>query len=258
MDRSGIFVKLVAAATLSVAGAIGLFSSPAKAADATRAAPGDTFPVRSMIGQTPAQETVPVYVPPRRGAPKDVAAAATRSPNLLPRLKLLAPDHAGLTVAAQPTLYIYAEGAGWLQVQVKRAADPGAGFTSPRIETKDPPAIRAIALAELGVTLDPGAEYRVTVMSYDRAGTVRATDSALIERIAPPVELSIMTDGRPAADQANAYASAGIWFDALDAISRAIGSAPGSTAPRRGRAALLEQIGMKEIAGFDRKGQPQG
>jgi hypothetical protein len=257
MDRSAIFIKLVAAATLSVAGAIGVFASAAEATEAPRAATTGVFPVRSKISQTPAPESVPVYVPPRRGAPKDVAAAATRGA-VAPRLKLLAPDHAGLTVAAQPTLYIYTQGTGSLQVQVKRATDPGAGFTSPRIEIKDPPAIRAIALAELGVTLDPGAEYRVTVMSYDRAGTVRATDSALIERIAPPVELSVMTAGRPASDQAKAFASAGIWFDALDAISRAIDGAPGSAAPRRGRAALLEQIGMKEIASFDRKGQPQG
>lgn len=257
MDRSAIFIKLVAAATLSVAGGIGLFAPAAGAAEPPRAAASDTFPVRSRLTQTPPQESVPVYVPPRRGAPKDVSAAATRGA-IAPRLKLLAPDHAGLTVAAQPTLYIYAQGAGWLQVQVKRATDPGAGFTSPRIEIKDPPAIRAIALAELSVTLDPGAEYRVTVMSYDRAGAVRATDSALIERIAPPVELSVMTTGRPASDQANAFASAGIWFDALDAISRAIAGAPGSAAARRGRAALLEQIGMKEIASFDRKGQPQG
>lgn len=257
MDRSGIFVKLVAAATLSVAGAIGLPAPAAWAAEAPRPVAGDMFPVRSVVGQAPAQESVPVYVPPRRGAPKDVAAAATRGA-LAPRLKLLAPDHAGLTVVAQPTLYIYTQGTGSLQVQVKRASDRGAGFTSPRIEIKDPPAIRAIALAELGVTLAPGAQYRVTVMSYDQAGTVRATDSALIERIAPPVELSIMTDGRPASDQATAFASAGIWFDALDAISRAIGGAPGSAAPRRSRAALLEQIGMKEIASFDRKDMPQG
>ncbi|MBL8704960.1 MAG: DUF928 domain-containing protein [Rhodospirillales bacterium] len=257
MDRSAIFIKLVAAATLSVAGALGLSASVASAAEAPPMAAGSSFPLRSKIGQAPAQEAVPVYVPPRRGAPKDVAAAATRGA-IAPRLKLLAPDHTGLTVAAQPTLYIYTQGTGWLQVQVKRAADAGAGFTSPRIEIKDPPAIRAIALAELGVTLDPGAEYRVTVMSYDRSGAVRATDHAVIERIAPPVELSVMTAGQPASAQANAFASAGIWFDALDAISRAINGAPGSAAPRRGRAALLEQIGMKEIANFDRKGLPQG
>jgi hypothetical protein len=124
MDRSGIFVKLVAAATLSVAGAIGLPAPAAWAAEAPHPVAGDMFPVRSVIGQAPAQESVPVYVPPRRGAPKDVAAAATRGA-LAPRLKLLAPDHAGLTVVAQPTLYIYTQGAGSLQVQVKRAYRPG-------------------------------------------------------------------------------------------------------------------------------------
>jgi len=257
MDRSAIFIKLVAAATLSVAGILGLSASTAWATEAARLATSHAFPVRSKIAQAPAQQSVPIYIPPRRGAPKEVSAAATRGA-IAPRLKLLAPDHAGLTVAAQPTLYIYAQGTGWLQVQVKRATDPGAGFISPRIEIENPPAIRAVPLAGLGVTLEPGAEYRVTVMSYDRAGTVRATDSALIERIVPPVELSIMTAGQPVSAQANAFASAGIWFDALDAISRAIDGAPGSAAPRRGRAALLEQIGMKEIAGFDRKDMPQG
>ncbi len=173
MDRSANFIRLVATATLSLAAAL-VVAADAGAAEAPPPSSADTFPVRSKIVQAPTPQSVPVYVPPRRGSPKDVSAAATRSPTLLPRLKLLAPDHAGLTVAAQPTLYIYAQGAGWLQVQVRRAADPGAGFTSPRIEVKDPPAIRAISLAGLGVTLEPGAEYRVTVMSYDRAGAVRA------------------------------------------------------------------------------------
>ncbi len=253
MDRSAIFIKLVAAATLSAAIA-GALPAVAQQIGQNGAPTAKSFPVRSTIDQAQAPQATPVYVPPRRGAPKDVAAAATRGPR--PQLKLLAPDHPGLTVAAQPTLYIYARGAGSIQVQIRRTAESGqAPFLSKRIEVRDQPEIRALSLAELGAALDVGKEYRVTIMSYDRAGNVRGSDSALIERIAAPVELTVMTQNQPPLAQANAFASAGVWFDALDAISRAIDA---DATSRRGRAALLDQIGQTDAAELDRKGAPQG
>lgn len=253
MDRSAIFIRLVAAATLSAA-ITGALPAVAQQIGQNGTLAAQPFPVRSEIGQAQPPQATPIYVPPRRGAPKDVAAAATRGTK--PRLKLLAPDHPGLTVAAQPTLYIYTQGAGSIQIQVRRTADSGqAPFLSKRIEVRDQPEIRALSLAELGVSLGVGTEYRLTVLSYDRAGNARGSDNALIERIAAPVELSVMTQNQPALAQANAFASAGVWFDALDAISRAIQT---DAASRQGRAALLDQIGQTDAANLDRKGAPQG
>jgi hypothetical protein len=75
----------------------------------------------------------------------------------------------------------------------------------------------------------------------------------VIERIAPSSELVGALDKAAPADKAVAYASAGVWYDALSAISDQIDAAPGDAALRRERADLLEQAGLKAAAEFERK-----
>jgi hypothetical protein len=247
MIRSAIAVAVLAIATLTGIG--GAQSAPQGS---------DSAPGTGQVAQTAAPAvrpagTPPIYIPPRRGAPTDVAPAATRSPPVMPKVKLLAPDHTGLTVAAQPTLYMYVAEKGRLQVLIARAGDvTGANVASARIELAEGPAIRPLALSELNATLEPGVEYRVTLMFFDRAGSVRATESAMIRRVAEPLELTVITSGAAPDAQARAYASAGIWFDAVAAIGRAVAAAPAAPGPRQDRAALLEQAGLPEIAQFDR------
>ena len=51
---------------------------------------------------------LPVYHPPQRGAPAGRVAGGSRSAeDDLPLLSALAPNHTGLSVHAQPTLYWY-------------------------------------------------------------------------------------------------------------------------------------------------------
>ena len=49
----------------------------------------------------------------------------------------------------------------------------------------------------------------------------------------------------------NIYAEAGLWYDALTAISDLIDTSPNAPALRQRRASLLEQVGLREIAEHD-------
>jgi Domain of Unknown Function (DUF928) len=55
-----------------------------------------------------------------------------------------------------------------------------------------------------------------------------------------------------AASRPALYAGAGIWYDAIDEISRLISAQPENRELRAQRAALLEQVGLTEAAAFDR------
>jgi Flp pilus assembly protein TadD len=48
------------------------------------------------------------------------------------------------------------------------------------------------------------------------------------------------------------YAESGIWYDAIDDLSRLISAEPDNRRLREQRAALLEQVGLREAAEFDR------
>jgi len=188
----------------------------------------------------------PEYNPPARGAPSGRVGGGTRGLRVLP-LAALAPDHTGLTISAQPALYYFLPSASGVRVAVRPAGDPSA---QPLLE-KDfaPPAragIQRLELKALGVTLAPGVEYRWTVSD------ARTSSTGAIRRVEPSGELARKLNGVPAGrSRYTLLAHEGVWYDALDEVSRAADS--GAALAGRHRAALLEQIGLKDIAQHERQ-----
>lgn len=188
----------------------------------------------------------PEYNPPARGAPSGRVGGGTRGLRVLP-LAALAPDHTGLTISAQPALYYFLPASSGVRVAVRPASDPNA---QPLLE-KDlaPPAktgIQRLELKALGVTLAPGVEYRWTVSD------ARTSSTGMIRRVDPSQDLARKLNGVPAGrSRYSLLAREGVWYDALDEVSRAADGA--SPLAGRHRAALLEQIGLKDIAQHERQ-----
>src|SRR3954464_13273604 len=67
----------------------------------------------------------PEYVPPPRGAPTGRIGGGTRGLQALP-LTALAPNHAGLTISAQPVLYYYTPAAARPRLVLRPASDTTA------------------------------------------------------------------------------------------------------------------------------------
>ena len=191
----------------------------------------------------------PEYNPPARGAPSGRVGGGTRGLRILP-LAALAPDHTGLTISAQPALYYFLPAISGVRVAVRLANEPNA---QPLLD-KDfaPPAktgIQRLELKALGVTLSPGVEYRWTVSDS------RTSSTGMIRRIEPSQELARKLNGVPSGrGRYTLLAREGVWYDALDEVSRAADSA--GPVPGRHRAALLEQIGLKDIAQHERQLYP--
>ena len=200
----------------------------------------------------PAQQAdAPEYNPPARGAPSGRVGGGTRGLRVLP-LAALAPDHTGLTISAQPALYYFVPVASGVRVVVRPEGEPNA---RPLVE-KDfaAPArigIQRLDLKALGVLLAPGVEYRWSVSD------ARTTSSAMIRRVELSGDLARKLNGVPAGrSRYTLLAREGVWYDALDEVSRAAEAAPSAALAGRHRAALLEQIGLRDIAQYERQQYP--
>jgi hypothetical protein len=109
--------------------------------------------------------------------------------------------------------------------------------------------LHRIRLSDHGVTLDPDVPYRwyvSVVLDNDR----RAKDvlaGGMIERVAPSPELRQRLAQASREQVPSIYASDGLWYDAVTAASDLLDAAPANPVLRRERAALLSQVGLRDI-----------
>jgi len=213
-------------------------------------------PPAQATGQSPAQADAGAtidYVPPDRGAPEARVSGGTRGPSAAAlRVDVLTPRQIGLTLRDQPVLYWYSSWPIATAVQITVVEDEtDKTVLKTYLPGPVPAGIHAFPLAatRLRLALNVDYQWSVTVELSPRERSRNVVASGMIRRVSvvgPPVS----SPGSPYA--AAAYARAGLWYDALDAISQAILEAPRSGALRLRRSRLLEQVGLSEAAEFDR------
>ena len=195
----------------------------------------------------------PVYKPPLRGAPGGRVGGGTRgAPGRdIFVLSVLAPDHTGLTTREQPSLFWFISSDTSLPVELT-ISDPNA--TEPLLETRiNPPVARGVhrfRLSDHNVRLAVGVAYQwaVTVIPDSSRRSRDILASGTIERVEPTGDMAPKLAAAGTADVASLYAEAGIWYDALEAVSDLVERSPGDATPRAYRAALLAQAGLPQVA----------
>jgi hypothetical protein len=197
---------------------------------------------------------MPEYIPPVRSAPGGRVGGSTRGPGTPPTLSALAPDHTGLTIQEQPSLYWYLSKPTSYPIEFTiiddRAIQP---LIERRLSGSLQPGMQRVRLAEYGLRLSVGVLYRWSVALVvdpdNRSRDVIA--GGAIERIAPPTELRAKLARAGKTRAPYLYAQAGLWYEALAAISDLIDAAPNDQVLRQERASLLEQVGLPQIAELD-------
>jgi hypothetical protein len=204
--------------------------------------PPPVIPIRTRI----------VYKPPLRGAPAVRIDGGSRGSGVsLICLTVLAPDHTGLTVQEQPSLFWYQSQPADVPFELTLLAD---NTVQPLLLVRLPDAraagIQRLNLAEHNVKLLPGVEYEwvvaLVVDPENRSKDVVA--SGWIKRVEPSPSLQSRLENATAEDLPSAYAEEGIWLDTLTAMSALIEARPKDKALQGGRAALLEQVGLTNAA----------
>jgi hypothetical protein len=191
----------------------------------------------------------PVYKPPLRGAPGGRVGGGTRgtTPRDMFVLSALAPDHSGLTTQEQPPLYWFISGPTSFPVELT-ITDPRA--PKPLVETRLPSpvaaGVHAVRLADLGIRLDPGVQYRwfVAVVPDQARRSRDILAGGTIERVDVPDTLRSRMGSTSREQLPSLYAEAGIWYDALATVTELIERAPTNRDHRRQRSALLSQVGL--------------
>jgi len=235
---------LVSLAVLAVA--FPAFSCAQDKKDAPQAPRGESQPKAAAT-----TAAVPVYKPPLRGAPGGRIGGGTRgSGREVFVLTVLAPDHSALTVSEQPSLFWYISSSTSLPIEVTLM---DVRTTQPVLETKlaapGAPGVHRIRLADYGVRLEPGVPYRwfVTVVPNSDRRSRDILAGGAIERIEPPQALTAKLAQARKEDTAALYAEAGVWYDALSAISDQIDKAPSDAGLRKERATMLAQVGLPAV-----------
>jgi len=215
------------------------------------AEPQSRPPTPAAGSQASSPSPAPVYTPPLRGAPGGRIGGGTRGvggEDL--RVSVLAPDDRALTVSEQPTLYWFVSRAPRLPVEIT-VVDTGA--VDPVLELQLPPpmegGIQALRLADHGVRLKVGVPYKwyVAVVTDPSRRSRDLLAGGTVERIETPADLVTKLSQAGREDLPSLYAAAGLWYDALGAISELVTSTPNEAGPRRQRAALLAQVGLPAV-----------
>lgn len=257
LGRRGAIVAWVACAVL-VAGGAGAGDGAEPRPDPAPAPRGEHpeyVPPRGAGGAPGTPVDLPVYVPPL-GAPGGRTSAAVRGTGRQATLHLLAPDHLGLTTHEQPTLYWYVAEPSETRLEVTiRDAVSVKPLLEVGVPSPAPPGVHALRLADHGVRLEPGTDYQwfVSIVPDPERRSRDFTTSGWIRREAEPDVLRErlgLVPGR----EVFVYAESGLWYDAIEAVSSRIDAAPADPGPRVQRAALLEQVGLSEVAAYDRAG----
>jgi hypothetical protein len=223
------------------------------------AALGLAIPFAGLCGESPSAESadLPRYAPPpdaREGVRVDVGLRGKDDTVL--SFSVLAPDHVGWTTKEQPSLFWYqsrpVQAKFELSVVQENQSKPVFAF---RLDESARPGIQRLRLSEHDVRLQTGVEYEwVVALVFDP--TNRSQDiiaSGLIKRVNPPPAFAAKLPGTTPAQLPFLYASAGIWYDAVEALADLIEAQPENRLLRRQRASLLEQVKLSSAAAYDIK-----
>lgn len=214
-----------------------------------------------MTTPTLIEPTMPVYKPrARRPTRGRVDGGFRGGQEGEPVVKVLAPaDHVGETVKKWPALFWFLSSPTPYPI-VFTLEDTNQ--YKPIVERTLPPPARAgiqmIRLADFEQVLEEQVQYRwhisVVVDPESRSKDIHAM--GVIERRPFTLDLFLNTSCKDPRDAICLYAEAGLWYDAIAVISDLISASPKDRVLRLQRATLLEQIGLLEVAEFDRRANP--
>jgi hypothetical protein len=206
---------------------------------------------------TPKTAPAVAYKPPARGAPQRRVGGASRGATATaPGVSVLAPDHLGYTLEEQPDLYWFISHPSPVRIELTlidgKSPSPAKEVVLKGAESAG---IHRFSLRDHGVRLAPDTDYEWSVAIVPDADN-RSADvlsGGALRRVTPDASLAAKLQGLAGTARAAALADAGIWYDALATLGRQLEAQPPDLAARSARADLLDQVGLKEAAAFERR-----
>jgi hypothetical protein len=215
------------------------------------------LPFVSFAADDSSKSTAITYKPPMLGTPGMRVAAGTRGIEGAQAVLLaLVPDHVGFTTKTQPTLcwYVSKPVKSKIEISVSAAKSVKPLLEKEMAEPSDG-GIFCVNVKEYGITLVKGTQYKWFISavgdSEHRSKDIVGGGAIVVKE--PSGELSKKLSDAKGTQAVSLYAQEGFWYDALWSITELIKKTPADAGLREIRASLLEQVGLKEAADFDRK-----
>ena len=161
-----------------------------------------------------------------------------------------------LTSHKQPVLFWYQSAPASVSFELALVQpDKSKPLLSIKLDKAEQAGIRSVSLAQQNITLEPGIEYRWNIALVPDSSN-RSKDkvaSGVIKLVPQPAELKEVGEKTSLVEVAAISAKAGLWYDALQAISQAIARNPNDASLHNLRASLLEKGDLPEAAKAERR-----
>lgn len=195
---------------------------------------------------------MPLYQPPRRGAPNIRVGGGTRGlSGEKPTIHVLAPDHVGLTISEQPSLSWYISKPSKMRLEIlvmdEEGIDPLLELTFDSNKLKE--GIQSINLAKHGVKLKPNVKYQWSVVLIAEEGH-RSNDivsSGMIERRTITKSLKAKLAKANSKEDVFIYAQEGYWYNAINELTGLLKKTPNDEMLKKQYSELLTQVGLADI-----------
>jgi hypothetical protein len=201
---------------------------------------------------------MPVYKPRKRTAARGRIDSGFRGGKEgEPVLKVLAPDdHIGETIHRSPALYWYlSEPTAYPIIFTLEDSRHWTPILEVTLKPPTRPGVQAIRLDDYEKTLEPEVQYRwhISLITDPESRSKDIHAMGIIERV-PYVQAVVegRTGCRDARDVFCLYVESGLWYDAIQVISDLIAASPQDRVLRLQRAALLDKVGLTDVAEYDR------
>jgi len=193
----------------------------------------------------------PVYNPPETGAPTRRMGAGTRSGNNGLRFFVIAPEHTGHVMNAQPVLYWFTSKP--IQQARFRLQQVSPMKSKPILDIHlraSKAGIQSVNLAAHQAQLKYDVIYEWSVslpIALGQRGN--ALTSATLKRVPPSPGLNqSLAKSQKGTALYPVYARSGFWYDAISNLSALIDARPEDTVLLTHRVVLLEQVSLPKIA----------
>jgi hypothetical protein len=212
-----------------------------------------------------ADETTLTYKPLVSGAPNTRVGGGSRGSrgsrgidDSAPILNVLAPNHTGYTIDSQPTIYWSISKLVDRPIKLTMAYTDFTLGTEPVIETEikmpKKTGVQAIDLKDINWKIPqqgliPQIEYQwsIAIMMDEQQSSNDIVASGTIERVPQPLADQVAAKIAKETDQKQQvaiYAENGIWYDAIDQLSKLIAQYPNDQKLQYQRAGLLKEVGL--------------